>query len=154
MTDMTDKKGFYMEENIINSLKSLLLGRVNEILGEGHLHIPPIDFGGYSGGPTIVPVISLSACERSEKERIVRLDAYSLTITFTLPEMVEGELFCYGYAAAMELALMENPALDGVANRAVIIGKQYRQPKTAHCGEGWAVSLSLRITVEGMGYAG
>jgi hypothetical protein len=93
-------------------------------------------------------VINLSACERSEKERIIRLDAYSLTITFTLPEMAEGELFCYGYAAAMELALMEYPALDGVASRAVITGKQYRPPKHDHCGEGWEMAVSLRVTVE------
>jgi hypothetical protein len=143
-----------MEESIVNAVKSLLAGRVNEVLGEGRLPIPPIEFGGYSGGSVVVPVISLLACERTEKERIIGVDAYSLTVTFALPEMAEGELFCYGYAAAMELAFMEDPTLDGVASRAVITGKQYRGPKVPHCGEGWAVSLSLRITVEGGGYAG
>jgi hypothetical protein len=154
MTDMTDKKGLYIEENIINSPKSLLSGRVNEILGEAELPIPPVEFGGSGGGSAVVPVLSFSACERTEKERIIRLDAYSLTVTFSLPETPEGELFCYGYAAAMELALMENPALDGAASRAVITGKQYRPPKHDHCGEGWEVILSLRVTVEGVNYAG
>jgi hypothetical protein len=149
-----------MEESIVNAVKSLLAGRVNEVLGEGRLPIPPIEFGGYPGGTAVVPVISLSGCERSEKERIIGVDAYSLTVTFALPEMAEGELFCYGYknplarGRAMELALMENPTLDGVVSRAVISGKHYRPPKHDHCGEGWAVSLSLRITVEGGGYAG
>jgi hypothetical protein len=168
MTDMTDKKGLYMEESIINSLKSLLSGRVNEILGEGPLYIPPIEFGqsGYTGLSgefrqsrnsthllqggcyATTPELSISGCERSEKERIIRVDAYSLTISFTLPEMAEGELFCYGYAAAVELALTGNPTLDGVASRAVITGKQYKPPKYDHCGEGWEVVLSLRITAE------
>jgi hypothetical protein len=145
---MGDKRGLYIEESILNSVKSLLAGRVNEILGEAELRIPPVDFGGSGGGFAVVPVISLSACERTEKERIIRVDAYSLTITFTLPEMAEGELFCYGYAAAVELALMENPTLDGVASRAVISGKKYRGPKVPHCGEGWEVILTLRITAE------
>jgi hypothetical protein len=137
-----------MEESIIGAVKRLLVGRVNEVLGEGCLRIPLIEFGGYPGGSAVVPVISLSACERTEKERVIRVDAYALTVSFALPEMAEGELFCYGYAAAMELALMENPALDGVVGRAVITGKQYRPPRREHCGEGWEVVLSLRVTVE------
>ncbi|MDR2407605.1 MAG: hypothetical protein LBE13_05795 [Bacteroidales bacterium] len=36
------------------------------------------------------PIISLSTCERSEKERIIRLDACTLTITFTVPEWPAG----------------------------------------------------------------
>jgi hypothetical protein len=148
MTDMTDRKGLYMEESIVNSVKSLLAGRVNEILGEAELRIPPVDFGGSGGGFAVVPVISLSTCERTEKERIIRLDAYSLTVTFTLPETPEGELYCYAYAAAVELALMEHPTLDGIASRAVISGKKYKPPKHDHCGEGWEVILTLRITAE------
>jgi hypothetical protein len=68
-----------MEEIIINSLKSLLPGRVNEFLWgtvDPHTsywvcHLP--------GWFTVVPVISLSTCERSEKERVVQQDAYTLT---------------------------------------------------------------------------
>jgi hypothetical protein len=44
MTDMTDKKGLLIEENIINSIKSLLTGWVNELLGEVEFLIPPIEF--------------------------------------------------------------------------------------------------------------
>jgi hypothetical protein len=51
---------------------------VNELLGETEYPIPPIEFGTYRGGSAVVPVITLSTCERSEKERIVRLDAYIL----------------------------------------------------------------------------
>jgi hypothetical protein len=44
MTDMTDKS-LFIEEIIINSLKSLLAGRVNELLEETEYPIPPIEFG-------------------------------------------------------------------------------------------------------------
>jgi hypothetical protein len=94
MTGMTDK-GLFIEEILLNSVKKLLSGRVNELLGETEYSIPPIEFGTYRGGSTVVPMINFSACERNEKERIIRLDAYTLTITFSLPEMAEGELFCY-----------------------------------------------------------
>jgi hypothetical protein len=156
-------ESFFIEQRIIRAIRSLLAGRVNEVLGEGDLYIPPVEFGQsgyagmspeYRGGSVVVPVISLSTCERTEKERIVRLDAYSLNITFSMPESLESELFCYAYAAAVEKALAENPTLDGIAERAVITGKKYKPPKAPHCGEGWEVVLSLRVTVEGTANAG
>ncbi|MDR1903939.1 MAG: hypothetical protein LBQ88_16850, partial [Treponema sp.] len=77
---MTDKKGLYIEEIIINSLKFLLFGRVNELLREAEFLIPPVEFthkpnGGYY---SITPELSISTCERSEKDRIVLLDAYKV----------------------------------------------------------------------------
>ena len=84
MTDMTDKS-LFIEETLLNSVKKLLLGRVNELLEETEYPIPVIEFAKYRGGSTVVPVIVLSTCEQSEKERIVRLDVYTLTITFTVP---------------------------------------------------------------------
>jgi hypothetical protein len=47
--NMTDK-ALFIEEIIINSLKSLLTGRVNELLGEMEYPIPPIEFGSYRDG--------------------------------------------------------------------------------------------------------
>jgi hypothetical protein len=135
---MSDNRGLYIEESIKNAVKRLLSGRVNELLGEAEFALPPIEFGNYSGGSAVAPVIVLSTCERTEKERIIRLDAYALTVTFALPEHEDGERFCYACAAAVDRALAENPALDGVASRVVVSGKKYVQPKTPHCGEGWA----------------
>jgi hypothetical protein len=154
MTDMTDKEGLFIEESILNSVKKLLTGRVNELLGETEYPIPPIEFGNYRSGSAVVgacsPVITLSTCERSEKERVVRLDAYTLTITFIVPEWPGGERNCYAYAAAVDRALGENPALGGAASRAVLTGKKYVPPKQSGTGEGWAVTLTLRATVEGI----
>jgi hypothetical protein len=150
MTDMTDKS-LFIEEKLLNSVKMLLSGRVSELLGEMEYPMPAIEFGDYRGGSVVVPVIGLSTCERSEKERIIRLDAYSLTVTFTVPEMPEAERDCYAYAASVAVALRENPTLGGVADRAIVTGKKYIPPKHPGTGGGWEVILTLRVTVEGTG---
>jgi hypothetical protein len=94
-----------------------------------------------------MPIIRLSTCERTEKERIIRLDAYTLTITFAVPESPDGELFCYAYAAAVDRALWEDPALGDAAERAVLTGKNYIEPKTPQCGDCCNVVLTLHVSV-------
>jgi hypothetical protein len=147
MTDMTDKS-LFIEEILINSLKSLLAGRTNEFLGEMEYPIPPIEFGRSSSAGSCLPIISLSTCERTEKERIVRVEAYSLTIVFTVPEGEEAERYCYAYAASVAAALTENPTLGGVVDWAELTGKKYVLPKHPGAGEDWETILTLRITVE------
>jgi hypothetical protein len=159
MTGMTDKGPHCIEEILLNSVKTLLSGRVNELLGEMEFPLPPVEcgqssFAGLSGAAySMVPVIRLSACERSEKERIIRLDAYSLTITFTVPEGPEAERDCYAYAWAADRAVGEDPALGGAASRAVVTGKKYSPPKHPGTGGVWEVVLAVRVTVEGGSYA-
>jgi hypothetical protein len=154
--------GPFIEEAILNSVKTLLTGRVNELLGEMEYPIPLIEFGqsGYAGLSdglyAVSPVITLSACERSEKERIVLMDAYTLAIAFTVPEYPSdqrsvGERNCYAYAAAVGRALAEDSALGGAVSRAVLAGKKYSPPKCAGAGMDWGITLMLRITTEGAG---
>jgi hypothetical protein len=112
--------------------------------------LPLIEFNPLIGGGSVFPEIRLVECERSEKDRIVQMDAYSLTVAFTLPDP-EGERNSYAYATAVGLAVGEDPTLGGIVDRAVLTGKKYVRPKMAHSGEGWGVVLSFRITVEGMG---
>jgi hypothetical protein len=113
----------------------------------------PLEFGIYRSGSAVVgvciPVIGLSTCERSEKERIIRLDAYTLTITFAVPEYPEGERNCDAYASSVATALGENPTLGGAASRVALTGKKYIPPKHPETGERWELVLSLRITAEG-----
>ncbi|MDR2631064.1 MAG: hypothetical protein LBC60_09095 [Spirochaetaceae bacterium] len=155
---MTDK-ALFIEEILLNSVKNLLSGPVNEHLGKIEYPIPPIEFAIYRGGSAVVPVITLSTSERSEKERIVRLDAYTLTITFTVPEHPSdlrsvGERNCYAYAASVATALGDDPTLGGVVDRAELTGKKYAPPKYPGTGDGWEVILTLRVTVEGGSNAG
>lgn len=140
----------FIETRILTAIKELLSGRVNELLGEVLVHIPLVEFSDYQGAYVIVPVVELVECERSEKERIIRLDSYSVTVTFNVPDSAESELYCYAYSAALSKALNEDVTLGGVIERAVVTGKKYVKPKIANCGEDWQVIISLRLTVEEM----
>jgi hypothetical protein len=150
---MSETRALYIEETIIMAVKRLLSVQVNEILKGLIFHIPLIEFGDYGGGSAVVPVIALSSCERTEKERILLIDAYSLTITFEVPETPESELYCYAYSGAVSRALYDNPTLGGIADRAVITEKKYLTPKKPLCGEGWGLVIKVRLTVEGTAYA-
>jgi hypothetical protein len=143
----------FIEQRIITAVRELLSGKVNELLGEMKIAIPLIEFGIYRGVLVVVPVITLSSCECSEKERIVRMDAYSLSITFSMPETVESEFFCYAYASAVRKAVEKNSTLNGLANRVMIAGKKYTAPKTENCGQGWELVITLQITLEEMANA-
>jgi hypothetical protein len=144
----------FIEQQIISAVRGLLAGRVNEILHNEEFNMPFVEFGEYGGSAAVVtPAIALVSCEKSEKERIVLLAAYSAIITFTLPETFEVETQCYGIVAAVNMALRENPTLGGVVDRAVITGEKYVPPIKPHCGEGWNVIITLRITCEEVAHA-
>jgi len=142
----------FIEQRIKNAVRFLLTGRVNEILRDQEFNTPVIEFGYYTG--TVEPSVTLAFCEKTEKERIVRLDAYSMTITFTLPDTFASECQCYAMCAAVCMALKENPTLGGIADRAIMTGEKYVAPKKPNCGEGWGVVLSLRVTVEELAHVG
>ncbi|GHV93419.1 hypothetical protein AGMMS50268_39220 [Spirochaetia bacterium] len=138
----------FIEQKILSAIESLLTGRVNELLGEAEFQIAPLEFNAPAGVGVVEPVLRLTECERSEKERIVRLDSYALTVTLQVPEGPYGGRDAYAYGAVISRAVAENCTLGGVADRAVMTGKKYVPPKTPHCGEGWQVVITLRITVE------
>ena len=139
-----------IETRILGGIRGLLAGRVNEILREMESAVPVVEFGDYDGDGSVIPVITLGSCERTEKERIIRLAAYMLTITFSLPDTPESELYCYAYSGAFSRAIYDNPTLGGVVDRALITGKKYIAPKKQHCGDGWSLEMTLHITVEEM----
>jgi len=141
----------FVELQIIEAVRKMLSEKVNELLGDMQFSIPLVEFGNYDGGDVVVPVVALACCERTEKERIIRVDAYSLSVTFNVPENEDGELFCYAYSSAVCKALELNPTLGGVADRVAVSGKKYVEPKKQGCGEGWQLVITLRITVEGIG---
>jgi len=64
----------FTELRILNAVHEVLTGRVNELIRDSHYNIPIIEFGHYIGRESISPVITLSSCEQTEKERIVRLE--------------------------------------------------------------------------------
>jgi hypothetical protein len=146
---MSDK-AIYIEEKIINSVKNLLTGRVNELLQVAEFQIVPMEFNAPAGVGAVAPILRLSECERSEKERIVKTDAYTLSVSLNVPEGPDSERDAYAYGTAIGTAVTENRTLGGTVDRAVFTGKKYIPPKTAYCGEGWQAVFTLRLTVEGL----
>jgi hypothetical protein len=140
---------FFIEQRIIEAVRWLLSGRVNEKLNNWNFFFPLIEFSNYSGGSAIVPVITLSGCERTEKERVIRQDAYYLTISFSIPESADSELSSYAYVNAFSIVLSEDVTLGGVVDNAVITEKKYQPPKKLNCGMEWEAVITLRLTVEG-----
>ena len=139
----------FIEQRIKNAINSLLTGRVNEKLNDYQFFFPLVELGEYGGSSAITPVVTISSCERTEKERIIKQDAYSITIIFTIPENPDSELYCYAYSTAFEKTLNEDVTLGGVADRAVITGKKYKPPEKPNCGGNWQLVISMRVTVEG-----
>jgi len=140
----------FIEQQIVDAVRKLLAGKANEKLNNWNFFFPLIEFSGYGGASAIVPMISLSTCEQTEKERIIRQAVYTLAISFSIPETADSELSCYAYANAFSIVLGEDLTLGGVVDRAVITTKKYVPPKKPNCGMEWELIITLRVTVEGM----
>jgi hypothetical protein len=140
----------FIEQQIITAVRGILTGRGNELLGSVEYVIPLFEFGDYDGASVVVPALSIGMCELTEKERIIRLSAYSLTISINVPEHSDSELHSYIYAWAVCRAVEQNPTLGGVVDRAVITQKKFISPKKPYCGQCWETVITLRITVEEM----
>ena len=138
----------FTEQKIINAIKKLLTGNFNAYLLQLDFQISVVEFGIFRGVNVIAPLITLASCEQTEKERIVKQDAYSMTVTFPVLDTVESELFCFAYADAFQKVLVDDETLVGVADRAIITAKKYVPPKKANCGMEWELIISLRISVE------
>jgi hypothetical protein len=112
------------------------------------LTVPLVNIGGRPRGDAVCPDVYISECERTEKERIIRLDTYMVVITFPVPESEFADLYCYAYALAFDKALEANPILEGTVSSALLTGKKYIRPKKPGCGEEWKLIISMRVTVE------
>jgi len=139
---------YFIEQRIITAVRGLLAGRVNELLRGFEFQIPFIEFGIFRGVDVIAPVIAITSCEQTEKERIVRQYTYSISVSFPVLDTVESEVYCFAYADAFNKAVSEDVSLGGIVDHAVISNKKYTPPKKNGCGMEWEAVISLRITVE------
>jgi len=141
-----------MEKKIKGAVRGLLVDDVNKLLEELSFHVPTLEFGTHSGPEVIIPRVSLSACEQSEKERIVYVNAYAVEISLPVDDLRDwdGELLAFAYGAAIRRAVRLNSSLGGMVDRTVIINMDYVEPKRRHCGDRWIVAARLRVTVEGL----
>jgi len=141
---------YFIEQQIIDAVRKLLTGKVNDVLRNLEFQIPIVEFEIFRGVNVVAPLISISSCEQTEKERIVKQDIYSMSVAFPVLDSVESELYCFAYADAFNKALGDDVTLGGVVDRAVVTAKKYVPPKKAECGMDWETVISLRIIVEKM----
>ena len=138
----------FVEQEILEAVRKMLTGRGNEILSDLEWQIPLFEFSDYDGKFSVVPVIRLFECERTEKERLIKLDTYTVSISFTVPEIPESEMICFAYVHAVNKAVSENPTFNGIVTRAVISSKKYQPPKMLNTGDSWQVVINLKISNE------
>jgi hypothetical protein len=133
------------EEMLLEMTAALLGGAVNFYLGELDETVPQfeIDVRRPLGGYGVVPDIDISECELSDKERVIKLQAYTLKISFCVKGS-ENKKLLYVYAYAIEKAISDDFTFGGIADRIVLTHKKYRQQDTGT----WDVVITLRATVE------
>jgi len=138
------------EKKILGAIRKLFVDDVNKLLEELSFHVPTLEFGTHGGREVIIPNVSLSACEQSEKERIVFVNAYAVEISLPVDDLRDwdGELLAFAYGAAVRRAVRLNSSLDGIVDRTVITNMDYVEPKRRFCGDRWIVAARLRVTVE------
>jgi len=141
-----------MEKKIKGAIRKLLVDDVNKFLEELSFHVPTLEFGTHSGREVIIPNVSLSACEQSEKERIVFVNAYAVNVSIPVDDSRDwdGELLAFAYGAAIRRAVRLNSSLGGLVDRTVITNMDYVEPKRRFCGDRWIAAARLRVTVEGL----
>ena len=140
------------EKKVKSAVKGLLVDDVNKLLEELSFHVPTLEFGTHSGREVIIPNVSLTACEQSEKERIVFVNAYAVEISLPVDDLRDwdGELLAFAFGAAIRRAVRLNPSLGGLVDRTIITNMDYVEPKRRFCGDHWIVAARLRVTVEGL----
>ena len=141
-----------MEKKIKGAIRKLLVDDVNKLLEELSFHVPTLEFGTHIGREVIIPHVSLKACEQSEKERIVFVNAYAVEIGIPVDDLRDrdGELLAFAYGAAIRRAVRLNSSLGGLVDRTVITNMDYVEPKRRFCGDHWIMAARLRVTVEGL----
>jgi hypothetical protein len=128
------------EEMLLEMTAELLSGGVNYYLNEIDETVPLFEIEGQRklGAYGVKPDIDVSDCELSEKERVIKLQAYTLTITFCVKGF-EHKRLLYIYAYAIEKAIGDDPTFGGVADRVALTHKKY---------SGEQVVITLRATLE------
>jgi hypothetical protein len=101
-----------VEERILEVVWEVLTRRVNFYLGEMDAVVPFLERegGGVYGRFGVRPVVALDDCESSEKERVLLVDAYTVSVDIKAPERD-----CWFYTHALRCALREDLTLNGIA---------------------------------------
>jgi len=129
-----------IEERVLDGIWALLLGDVNEALVGLQRQVALFERrrGGSLGGFGCQAEVALLDVERTEKERFLKIDAFTVTVEFaaSLPD-------CYVYAWALDEALRQDATLGGLVDNVVFVSRRYLKE-----GPGNNAQFKLRVIVE------
>ena len=115
-----------VEIELLERLEILFLGRVNELLYDEEARLAPFrDFSGVglASHDKIRAGLNIDECEQTEKERLLKMCAWTITIDFKVRDDGERKRFYYG--TALEQALFEDRTLGGLAASISLIKTKY-----------------------------
>jgi hypothetical protein len=114
-------------------------------LGEFEVDIPlfEIDCSRRLGSYGVWPDIEVIECELSDKERVIKLEAYALKIALQIHHLSEKK-HLYFYAYALDKAIADDPTFGGVADRVSIVHKKYNQKSAGD----WEIIITVKATLE------
>jgi hypothetical protein len=132
------------EETLLEMTAELLTGAVNYYLSEFDVAVPQFetDSPRRLGAFGVRPEIEIAECELSDKERIIKLEAYTLKTSFQVKGL-DNKNHIYYYALAIQKAIDDDVTFGGVADRVTLTRKKYTQRDGM-----WDVVLTLRATLE------
>jgi hypothetical protein len=131
-----------IEEKIEGAVWVLLLSGVNDFLEGIDDDVPALEGPGF-GSRSPGAVVEFAAAERTEKERIVRMDAYTVKITINA-----AASFCYRYAYALDKAIEADWTLGGLAERIQFEKRVYKKTINGGGNPACKAVFNLRVTVE------
>jgi hypothetical protein len=131
------------EEVLIEMTEKLLGGAANDYLSEFDVAIPLFEV---EGSRQLVcfgvrPEIEISECELTEKERVIKSEAYTLKITF----QNKSKNLIYYYAYAIQRAIDDDVSFGGIVDRVTLVHKKYQQKNN-----GCEIIITLRATLESL----
>jgi hypothetical protein len=147
--EMIENRILTHEKAITVAVKRLLRVEANKLLEEIEYPIPIIGFRRSTRGDVAIPGIVIFPCERTEKESIMNLLAYTVIIAIPVQDTDDSILHTFMYYAAVTKAFSDNNTLGRCVESGVIIEERIIPPKKLHNDEDWKVIITLRLSVEG-----
>ena len=146
---MSENRALFFEEAVKIAVRSAIAEEAEAVGEEMGLFVPRIEFGNYTGFDAVNAEILITHCERTEKERVIRISAYAIEINIPVPDGPhDGEALMYAYTMAINRAIGNNRNLCGTVDNANLTETRIARPRKRHVGDCWLLTAKLRATVE------
>jgi len=139
-----------IETRIAAALERLLLEDANRLLDALPVQLAPIELGEHAGAEIVRPSIAAASSRRTEKERVVLLDAYAIEIKYAVFDR-QGQEACRllpYYTACIRRAVRRNGTLGGLVDRIALLETRHEPAEKGFAADHWTGTARLRATAE------